>query len=84
MSPYHRQLPLKSLLNTLGMCHKTHGMATRYGSHDTENVPTTQGSPPLDLVPQEHPMLEGENDSSDEYCEEIDTCHTLADLLEQF
>ena len=29
-------------------------------------------------------MLEGDSDSSDEYCEETDTCHPLADLLEQF
>ena len=30
------------------------------------------------------PCARGVNDSSDEYCEETDTCHTLADLLEQF
>ena len=29
-------------------------------------------------------MLEGDNDSSDEYCEETDTCHPFADPLEQF
>ena len=29
-------------------------------------------------------MPEGDNDSSDEYCEETDICHPLADLLEQF
>ena len=29
-------------------------------------------------------MLEGDSDSSNEYCEETDTYHPLADLLEQF
>ena len=33
---------------------------------------------------QYHPVLEGDNDSSDEYCEETDTHHPLADLLQQF
>ena len=44
--------------------------------------PNTQ--PPLDLIPQDHLVLKGDNDSSNENCEETDTCHTLADLLEQF
>ena len=66
------------------MCHKTHGMATRYGSHETEDLPTTQDSPPLDLVPLEHPMLEEGKESSDEYGEETDTCCPLGELLEQF
>ena len=30
-----------------------------------------------------HPVPEGDKNSSDEYCEETDTCHPLADLLEQ-
>ena len=29
-------------------------------------------------------MPEGDNDPSEEYCEEVDTCHPLAALLEQF
>ena len=29
-------------------------------------------------------MPEGDNDSSDGYCEETDTCHPIPDLLEQF
>ena len=84
MSSDLRQSPLKALLNTFGMCCKTHGMATRYGSHDTEDIFATQDSPALDFAPPEHPMLEGDNESSDEYCEETDTCHSLAELLEQF
>ena len=49
-------------------------MATRYRSHDTEDVLATQDSAPLDLVPPETPYArEREKDSSDEYCEETDT-----------
>ena len=59
-------------------------MATRYVSHDTEDNLATQNSPPLYLAPQEHPMLEGHNESSDEYCEETDTHPPLDELLEQF
>ena len=59
-------------------------MVTRYGSPDTENIPTTKDSSPLNLVPQEHPMLERDNEWPDEYSEETDTCHPLAELLEQF
>ena len=66
------------------MHHKTHGMATRYGSQDTEVISDTQDSPPLNVVLQDHLVPEGDNDLSDEYCEETDTCHPLADLLEQF
>ena len=79
----HRQSPLEALLNTFGTCHKTHSMATRYGSQDTEDIPDTQDSDPLDLVPQDHPVPEGDNVSSDEYCEETGSYHPLADLLEQ-
>ena len=57
-----RQSPLKALLNTFGMCQKTHIMATRYGSHGTEDVPATQDSAPLDLAPTEHPMHEEDNE----------------------
>ena len=32
----------------------------------------------------EHPMPEGENESSDENCEETDTHHLLAELLKEF
>ena len=66
------------------MSHKTHTMATRYGSHATEDIPSTQNSAPLDLVPPEHLMPEGDIESYDEYCEETDTFHPLAELLEQF
>ena len=51
---------------------------------DTEDVPATKESPPLDLAPPEHPMLEGDNKSSDKYCEETDTHCPLDELLEQF
>ena len=73
MSQDHGQSPLKALLKTFGMHHKTHSIATRYGSQDTEDIPDTQD--PLDIKPQDHPVAEGDNDSSDEYCEETDTCH---------
>ena len=62
----------------------THSMVSRYGIQDTEDIPITQDSTPLDLAPQDHPMLERDNDPSDEYCEETDTCHPFSDLLEQF
>ena len=78
----HRQSPLKALLNTFGMYRKTHSMVTRYGSHDTENIPPTQDSPPLDLAPEEHHMLKGDNESSEECCEETDTHYPLAELSE--
>ena len=59
-------------------------MATRYRGQGTGDVPDFQGSTPLDLMPQDHSVPEGDNDSSDEYCEETDTCCPLADVLEQF
>ena len=74
---------MKALLNTFGTYYKTHSMVTRYGSHDTEDAPATEDSPSLDLVPPEHSMPEGDNELSDEYCEETDTCHPLFELLEQ-
>ena len=43
-----------------------------------------QASAPLDLALPDHTMLEGDNESSDKYSEETETCHTLAELLEQF
>ena len=58
-------------------------MTTRYRSQDTEDIPGTQDSMPLDLMQQDHPVVEGENDSSNEHCEETNTIHPLADLLEQ-
>ena len=58
MSQDHRQSPLKALLNTFGACHKTHSMVTRYGSQDTEDISDTQDSTPLDLAPEDHPVLE--------------------------
>ena len=79
-----RQSPLKALLNTFGMYHKTHGMATRYGSQETEDIPDSQDSNLLDLVPWDYPVLERDNYSSNEYCEDTDTCHPLAYLLVEF
>ena len=64
------------------MYHKTHHMATRCGSKDTEDVADNQDSTLLDLMPQDHPVPEGDNNSSHEYCEETDTHHPLADLTE--
>ena len=61
-----RQSPPKVLLNTFGMCCRTHTMA-RYRSFDIEDVLTTHDSAPLDLLLQEHPMPEGNNESSGEY-----------------
>ena len=48
---------------------------TRYGSHAMEDIAATQDSAPLDLEPLKHTMPEGDNESSDEYCEENDTHH---------
>ena len=59
-------------------------MVSRYGSQATEDVPDIQDTTPWDLMPQDYPVLEGDNDSSNKYCEETDTGHPLADLLEQF
>ena len=59
-------------------------MLTRYGSQDTKDIPDTQDSTPLDLMPLDHPVVEGDNDSSNEYCEKTDTHSHLDDLLEQF
>ena len=82
--PAPQKSPLKALPNIFGMCHKIHGMVTRYGSKDTEDILDTQDSTPFDLAPQDHPVPEGDNDSFNEYCEETDTHHPLTDLLEQF
>ena len=49
-----------------------------------KDIPATQDSAPLNLVPLEHTMPNGDNESYDEYCEETDTCCLLAELLEQF
>ena len=70
----YRQWLLQALLNTFGTCHKTHTMTTRYEDHDTEDIPATQDSASLDLVPPEHPIQEEDNESSDENCEETNTC----------
>ena len=45
-------LPLKALLNTFGICHKTHTMTTRYENHDTEDFPASRDTDTLDLVHQ--------------------------------
>ena len=52
------------------------------GSHDTKDVHVNQDSDPLVLVPPEHTMPRGDNESSDKYCEETDTHYPLAELLE--
>ena len=66
------------LLNTYEMCHKTHGMVTRYGSQDTEGIPDTQDSTPFESHTTGPPCAaKGDNDSSDEYCEETDTLLSL-------
>ena len=49
-----------------------------------EDVPTPQDSAPLDLVQPDHTMSGGDNESSNEYREKIDTHCPLAELLEQF
>ena len=59
-------------------------MVTRYRSQGTEDIPATLDSDSLDLVPQDHPVPEGDNDSSAEYCEETDAHNPLADQLEEF
>ena len=43
-----------------------------------EDFPAIQGSAPLDPVPLEHTMSEGDNESSDKYSEETDTHHPCA------
>ena len=58
-------------------------MTTRYG-YDAEDVPASQGSACLDLVPPDHTMPRQDSDSSDEDNEETGSHHPLAELLEQF
>ena len=84
LSQDHMQSPLKALLNTFWMHYKTYTMATRYRSNDREDISANQDSPPLYLAPPEHPMPEGDNELSDENCEETDTCHPLPELSKQF
>ena len=59
-------------------------MTTRCRSQDMEDALVTQDSAALDLVLMKDPMPEGDNESSDKYCEEADSHHPLAELLEQF
>ena len=49
-----------------------------------EDVPAMQDSALLDLVPSSYNMPGGDNESSNEYSEETDTCHPLVELLEKF
>ena len=77
--PKTTESPLKALLNTLGTCHKTHTMTTRYVNHDAEGVPAPQDSAPLVLAPPDHTMPRWRSDSSNEYNEETDTCCPLAE-----
>ena len=58
-------------------------MVTRYGNQDTEDVPDAQDSTLSHLTLQDHALLEEDNNTSDQYCEETDIRCTLADLLEQ-
>ena len=73
----------KGSVKTFGTHHKTFCMVTIYGSQDTEDDTDTKDLTPMDLTSQDHPVLEGDSDSSSEYCEETDTHHPLVDLLEQ-
>ena len=59
-------------------------MTRRYGNHNTEDFSAPQDSATLDLAPQDHAMAKLDSYSSDKYSKEIDTCHPLAELLEQF
>ena len=82
MSQDCRHAPLMTLLKTLGMHHKTHTMMTRYGNHDTEDIPAPQDSAILDLRPPDHTIPRQDSDSSNEYKEKTYTCCHLAELLE--
>ena len=84
MSKDHRQSALKALLNTLEMCHKIHTMTTRYGNHDMEDVPSFQGSAPLDLVPPDHTMPRGDNESYDTPCPLTELLQLFWQLQDQF
>ena len=55
-------------------------MVTRYGSQDTEDVPDTQDSTPLDSMLQEHLVPKGDIDSSDEYCQETN-CNNVKEKI---
>ena len=48
-----------------------------------EDISPTKDSAPLDLVPPEHILPNGDNKPFDEYCEETDTHCPLAELLEE-
>ena len=58
-------------------------MTTRYGNHDTGDVPAPQVTLPLDLVPQDHTIPGHASESCDEYSEEPDTCCHLAELQDK-
>ena len=45
-----------------------------------ENFPSTHDSDPLDLVPPEHTIPRGDNESLDEYSEETDTYCPFAEF----
>ena len=49
-----------------------------------EDVPASQDSAPLDLLPPDHTMPRRHIESFDGYSEESDTCCPLAEVLEQF
>ena len=41
----------------------------------------TQDSSLMDFAPPEHTMPKGDNEMSDKYCKETDTCHPSTELL---
>ena len=59
-------------------------MTTRYGIHDTKDVPDPQNSASLDFAPPDHTMAKRDKESFDKYSEEAHTHYLLAELLEQF
>ena len=59
-------------------------MTRRYRNLDFEDVPAPQDSVSLGISQPDHSMPGWDSESPDEYNEETDTHHPLADLLEQF
>ena len=72
-----RQLPLKTLLNTLGICHKNIWKSWHGGYPYHPSI-----SSPGSCAP-DHTMPKGHNESSNKCSEETDIHHPLAELLEQ-
>ena len=53
------------------MSHKTHSITTRYRNYDIEDALATKDSAFLGLVPPDHTMPEGDNESSKEYSQKL-------------